>query len=294
MSEIKEGIRYIFQTRNEYTFAISGSGHTGMESAICNILEPGDTFVCAVSGIWGKRAAEMGRKLNCKVIEMEPQSLGHGFGLREFEKVIREQNPKLVYVCHGDSSTGVLQRLDWSDQKTGSLGQLCHEHNCLLLVDAVASLLSAPLDVDRWHIDIAFSGSQKCLSAPPGVALITFSDRAMEVIRNRKSPVVSYYLDVMKMSSAWGCRPNGPPGQLQGKPTFSYHSTHAVSLLIGLREALSIVVEAGLEETIKKHNETSRLIYFHEQLTVQITNFYFQISSGRINKPRIGIVRQEL
>lgn len=195
---------------------------------------------------------------------MKPKKIGQGFDLDDFEQVLKKEKPKLMYVCHGDSSTGVLQQLDWTgnnnngqDKAGQTLGQVCHKHNCLLLVDAVASLLSTPLNVDALKIDIAFSGSQKCLSAPPGLALITLSDRAMELIRGRRSPVVSYYLDIMKMTSSWAI-PAQPGGQLKGQPTFAYHSTHAVSLLIGLREAISVVSEIGLKEVIQKHQGTSR------------------------------------
>lgn len=268
MSDIKDGLRYIFQTENAATFVISATGHAGMEAAICNILQEGDTFVSTVAGIWGERAAEMGRKLKCKfervmsdyvtnffetgkVVEVKSKNLGEGFIYEDFEKVLREEKPKLIYVCHGDSSTGVLQKLDWDNGKK-TLGQLCHKYNCLLLVDAVASLLSSPLNVDQLDIDIAISCSQKCLSSPPGLALITFSDRAIDTVKNRKDSVVSYYFDVMKMLSAWGYQWS------DGKPIFSYHSTHAVSLFIGLREAISIVVEIGLNEVVKKHQNTSR------------------------------------
>lgn len=198
------------------------------------------------------------KQLTGNVHEMKVTEIGTGFTLEDFQEVLTLHKPKLLYVCHGDSSTGVLQQLNWIiNGHRRTLGQVCHENNCLLLVDSVASLLSSPLNVDDLDIDICFSGSQKCLSSPPGLALITFSDRAMDIIVNRKTPIVSYYLDVQKMAASWGCQIKRG-SDAKETPTFAYHSTHAVSLLIGLREAIGIVVETGLSETIRKHQETSR------------------------------------
>jgi alanine-glyoxylate transaminase / serine-glyoxylate transaminase / serine-pyruvate transaminase len=150
----------------------------------------------------------------------------------------------LIYVCHGDSSTGTLQPLD-------GLGALCHRYNCLLLVDAVVSLCCAPINVDQMEIDAIFSGSQKTLSGPPGVSILSLSQRAVEVIKNRKSRVGSFYMDVEWLANAWGIAEKGK---------YVYHYTPAITLLYGLREALAMVAEEGLDRVISRHIKSSLIV----------------------------------
>lgn len=170
MDEIKEGLQYLFQTKNRLTLAISGSGHAGMEALLCNIIEPGDVVLIAKNGIWGERAQDMAKRYggDVRIIETEP---GTAFSIEEFENALKKHLPTLLFVVHGESSTGVRQPLC-------GLGELCHKYNCLLGVDSVAALGGVPLHADYAQIDILYTGSQKVIGAPPGLAPITFSPRA--------------------------------------------------------------------------------------------------------------------
>lgn len=217
-----------------------------MEAAIVNILADGDVFLVATHGLWGARAATMGANVGARVVQVAPDGLGQVIGLRVFEEALIRHKPKLLYVCHGDSSAGTLQPLE-------GLGALCRRHNCLLLVDAVASLLSTPLAMDSLQIDVLFTGSQKCLNAPPGLAPISFADRAMDIIRKRDR-VSSLYLNVLKIGESWGCADS----------SYIYHITPAISLLMSLREALAIVVETGLSQIIADSGSMST--YLQQEL----------------------------
>ncbi|RXM94523.1 Serine--pyruvate aminotransferase, mitochondrial [Acipenser ruthenus] len=152
MDDIKKGIQYAFQTKNELTLAISGSGHVAMEAALYNAVERGETVLMGVNGIWGERAADISERM------VKPP--GECFTLQEIEQALSEHKPVLFFITHGESSTGIAHPLD-------GLGALCHKYNCLLLVDSVASLGGAPIYMDKQEIDILYSGSQKVLNAPP-------------------------------------------------------------------------------------------------------------------------------
>ncbi len=149
-----------------------------------------------------------------------------------------------MYVCHGDSSTGTLQPLD-------NMGSVCHQYNCLLIIDAVVSLCCSTINMDDMKIDAIFSGAQKCLSGPPGVSLLSLSDRAVQVIKNRKTDIDSYYMDINWLSKAWGIDNNN---------NFIYHYTPAMSLIYGLREALALVAEEGLADVIARHVRHSLIV----------------------------------
>uniref|UniRef100_A0A8C7IEB4 Alanine--glyoxylate aminotransferase n=1 Tax=Oncorhynchus kisutch TaxID=8019 RepID=A0A8C7IEB4_ONCKI len=221
MSDIKSGIQYAFQTQNNMTIAVSGTGHTAMECAIFNAVEPGEGVLTAVNGIWGERAAEM---------------------------ALAKHKPVLFFLTHGESSTGVVHPLD-------GIGDICHKHNCLFLVDCVASMGGAPLHMDKQGIDILYSGSQKVLNAPPGTAPISFSERACQKVFNRKTKPVSFFLDMTWLANYWGC---------DGKPARIYHHTAPVSAFYSLRESLAILAEQGLENSWRRHKEVAE--YFHEGL----------------------------
>ncbi|KAG2463266.1 SPYA protein, partial [Polypterus senegalus] len=170
MDEIKKGIQYAFQTTNELSLAVSGSGHVAMEAALFNTLEHGDKVLIGVHGIWGERAADISERIGADVKRLVKVP-GQYFSLNEIEQALSEHRPVLFFITHGESSTGVVHPMD-------GLGDLCHKYNCLLLVDTVASLGGAPIYMDKQGIDILYSGSQKVLNAPPGTAPISFSDRA--------------------------------------------------------------------------------------------------------------------
>ncbi|NXP28773.1 SPYA protein, partial [Scytalopus superciliaris] len=235
MDEIKAGIQYAFQTQNQLTLAISGSGHCAMEAALCNLLEAGDTILVAINGIWGQRAADIARRLGANVCELLKPP-GEYFTLQDIEKGLVQHKPSVLFITHGESSTGVLQPLE-------GLGELCHRHGCLLLVDAVASLGGAPIFMDQQEIDVLYSGSQKVLNCPPGSAPISFSERAREKMLRRKTKPQSFYLDMDWLGNYWGC--DGEPRR--------YHHTAPINSFFSLREGLAILAETGLESSWERH-----------------------------------------
>ncbi|KAM8953869.1 alanine--glyoxylate aminotransferase [Pelodytes ibericus] len=239
MDEIKQGIQYAFQTKNNLTLAVSGSGHCAMETALFNVVEKGDVVLIAVKGIWGERAADIAGRIGADV-RLLSKPPGNGFTLKDVEKGLAEHKPSLFFITHGESSSGVMQPLD-------GLGELCHRYNCLLLVDSVASLGGAPLYMDKQGIDILYSGSQKVLNAPPGTAPISFSEAASKKIFSRKTKPPSLYLDLTWLSNYWGC---------DGKPRI-YHHTGPITNFFTLREALAVLAEKGLERSWALHQENA-------------------------------------
>ncbi|XP_032887384.1 serine--pyruvate aminotransferase [Amblyraja radiata] len=246
MDEIKAGIQYAFQTKNNLTLAISGSGHAAMEAALVNVVEPGDVVLIAIHGVWGERAADIAERIGGDVRRfIKPP--GEDFNLQEIEQALVQHKPILFFITHGESSSGVVQQLD-------GMGPLCRKHKCLLLVDSVASLGGAPLYMDKQGIDILYSGSQKVLNCPPGTAPISFNDKACQKIFNRKKKPTSFYFDMSWLSNFWGC--DGSPRK--------YHHTSPITGLFALREALAILAETGLEKHWKLHQENAE--YLHKGL----------------------------
>uniref|UniRef100_A0A8C7ZX88 Alanine--glyoxylate aminotransferase n=1 Tax=Oryzias sinensis TaxID=183150 RepID=A0A8C7ZX88_9TELE len=218
MNDIKKGIQYAFQTENNMTISMSGSGHAAMECAVFNVVEPGESVLVAVNGIWGERVAEI---------------------------AIEKHKPVLFFLTHGESSAGLCHPVD-------GIGDICRKHNCLFLVDTVASLGAAPIFMDKQKIDILYTGSQKALNAPPGTAPISFNDRACYKMFNRKTKPISYLFDMTHLSNYWGC---------DGNTVRAYHHTGPVSGFFALRESLAILAEKGLEESWRKHKEVSAYLY---------------------------------
>ncbi|XP_005151056.2 alanine--glyoxylate aminotransferase [Melopsittacus undulatus] len=235
MDDIKVGIQYAFQTQNKLTLAISGTGHCAMEAAFLNLVEHGDTVLVAVNGIWGQRAADIARRLGASVHELLKPP-GEYFTPWDIEEGLIQHKPSVLFITHGESSTGVLQPLE-------GLGKLCHRHGCLLLVDAVASLGGAPIFMDQQEIDILYSGSQKVLNAPPGSAPISFSEQAREKILRRKTNPPSFYLDMRWLANYWGC-----DGEAR-----RYHHTAPISSFFSLREGLAMLAELGLDNSWELH-----------------------------------------
>uniref|UniRef100_A0A8D1WML0 Alanine--glyoxylate aminotransferase n=1 Tax=Sus scrofa TaxID=9823 RepID=A0A8D1WML0_PIG len=246
MDEIKQGIQYAFQTRNALTLAVSGSGHCALEAALSNLLEPQDSFLVGVNGVWGQRAQDIGERIGAHVHPMIKDPGSH-FTLQEVEEALAQHKPVLLFLTQGESSSGVLQPLD-------GYGELCHRYRCLLLVDSVASLGGAPVYMDQQGIDVLYSGSQKVLNAPPGTSLISFSDKARNKIYTRKTKPVSFNLDIKWLANFWGC---------DDKPR-KYHHTLPVIGLYSLRESLALLAEQGLENSWRQHQEATA--YLHRRL----------------------------
>ncbi|KAG2427967.1 hypothetical protein HXX76_011954 [Chlamydomonas incerta] len=236
MDELSEGLRYTFQTKSKYTLMVSGTGHAGMEAAIANLVEPGDKVVVGNAGIWGERVGILSRRYNADVIELKTPA-GTTFSYEALKAALTQHKPKVLFLCQGESSTGTHQSL-------AGLGELCRQTGTLLLVDTVCSLGGVPLFADQWGVDCIYSGSQKCLSGPPGAAPFFMSERAMEALQRRKSPPATYNLDMNLIGDYWGWF---------GKR--SYHHTGPVSTFYAMREALAIVSEEGLESLWKRHQE---------------------------------------
>jgi alanine-glyoxylate transaminase/serine-glyoxylate transaminase/serine-pyruvate transaminase len=234
LDEVQQLLRDTFRTSNPVTFPISGTGSAGMEAAVANVIEPGDVAVVGVNGAFGARLAAMIERCGGRVWAVDAPwgSVIELGALRD--ALSKAGRVKMVAVVHAETSTGVAQPLD-------GLSHLCRRHDALLLVDAVTSLAGMPLEVDAWGIDICYSGTQKCLSCPPGLAPITVSPRAFEVIRRRRTPCRSWYFDLRLIADYW----------TEGKRV--YHHTAPISMLYGLREALRLVHEEGLPARFTRH-----------------------------------------
>ncbi|EDW62300.1 serine--pyruvate aminotransferase, mitochondrial [Drosophila novamexicana] len=240
MDEVKEGIKYIFQTLNDATMCISGAGHSGMEAALCNLIEDDDVVLMGITGVWGHRAADMARRYGADVRYVEA-SFGRALTLEEIRFAFDTHKPRVFFVTQGDSSTGILQR------HISEIGELCRLHDCFLVVDVVASLGGTHFLMDEWKVDVAYTGSQKSLGGPAGLTPISFSKRALTHIRQRKSKPKVYYFDILLIGQYWGC---------YGTPR-SYHHTISSTLLYGLREALAHFCAMGLKKVVQRHQECS-------------------------------------
>ncbi|MCL4459756.1 MAG: alanine--glyoxylate aminotransferase family protein [Chloroflexi bacterium] len=232
MSDTKELLQYVFQTSNDLTFPISGTGSAGMEAALANLIEPGDGILVLVNGFFGGRMCEMVERYGGELIRVDIP-WGRIIELDDVERVLKANKVKVVALVHAETSTGVLQPLE-------GISRLVHGYGALLLVDAVTSLGGCPLKTDEWGLDACYSGSQKCLGCPPGLAPITFGPRAISALKDRRNKVANWYLDLSLVQLYWG-------------PERTYHHTAPISMNYALREALRIVYEEGLEARFKRH-----------------------------------------
>ncbi|HTQ95656.1 MAG TPA: alanine--glyoxylate aminotransferase family protein [Candidatus Acidoferrum sp.] len=232
MEETQDFMRQVFQTENRITFPLSASGSGGIEASVLNSLEPGDEAICCVNGMFSQRMHVIAGHTPAKVHLIEAP-LGKPNDPEEVRKVAKGRNIKMIGLAQGETSTGVVTDLD-------PFRKVADECGALLVVDAVASLAAVPLHIDKQRVDICFSGSQKAISAPPGMAPITVSPRAEEVFRNRKTKVQSWYFDLSTAMNFWG-------------KDRLYHHTPPISLIYALREAMRILLEEGLKERWERH-----------------------------------------
>lgn len=243
MDEIQAGLKYAFQTENSLTLAVDGSGHAAMEAAIVNVVEPGEKVLILENGIWGERAREIAERCGADVTSLV-LPIGEVFTLGAIEEGLKVHKPRLLFVCQGETSGGVAQPLE-------GIGELCTRHDCLLLVDTVASLGGVPFLMDKWKVDIVYCGSQKVLGAPPGASPISFGPRARAKMALRKTKVQSFYFDMNWLLKYWA---------VDGA-TRVYHHTASVSTFYGLRESLSLLAEEGLEASWRKHRRNAELLW---------------------------------
>jgi len=239
MGDLPIMLRKVFQTQNRIAFPISASGSGGIEAAVLNPAEPGDECIVCVNGMFSERMAVIAERSPAKVIRVEAP-LGRPVDPEDVRRAGKGKKIKFIGLAHGETSTGVVQRIEDYRKVADELG-------ALLVVDTVATLAGIPLDVDRQRIDICFSGSQKALSAPPGMAPITVNTRVEELMHARKTPVGSWYFDLTPILAMWGSER-------------TYHHTPAVSLIYGMREALRIVLEEGLEARWERHEQNQRAL----------------------------------
>lgn len=233
MEETKDLLRFVFQTKNMHTLPISGTGSAGMETCLVNLIEPGDEVVVGVNGVFGSRMVDIVERCGATPVVMETQ-WGRVFTPEDVQATLKRcRRPKIVALVHAETSTGAWQPLE-------EISPLVHQAGALFVVDAVTSLGGCPLQVDTWGIDACYSGTQKCLSCPPGLAPVTFSPAAQEVLRNRKAKVQSWYLDLTMIEKYWG-------------EERVYHHTAPISMNYALREALRLVQEEGLEARFRRH-----------------------------------------
>lgn len=237
MNDVQELLRYAWQTDNEMTLAVSGTGSAAMEAAFANLIEPGDVVLVGIMGYFGERMVEMAGRYGADVRTID-KAWGEVFTAAEIEAAIQQHQPAIVALVHAETSTGALQPLP-------EIGALCRAHDCLLLIDSVTSLGAAPLLIDEWQIDAAYSCSQKGLGCPPGASPLTFGPRAMAKIENRKQNVGSWYLDVTLLRGYW-----------LGE-TRKYHHTMSSNMLYALREGLRLVAEEGVDARWARHQENA-------------------------------------
>ncbi len=240
-AEEQELLRTLFQTKNEWTFALSGTGTSGMEAALVNLVEPGDDVLVAIHGYFGERLAEIATRLGGQVDRIT-RPLGEIFTLEEIESALKQKSYKVFAIVHAETSTGAEQLY------IKEIADLAHRHGALVLLDTVTSLGNIPLNIDEWHVDAAYSASQKGLGAPSGLAPITIGDRAKSKIQNRKSPVASFYLDLHAYANYW----------MDGH---AYHHTASANLHYALTEGLRVIVEEGLENTFARLRSNAETLW---------------------------------
>ncbi len=237
MDEMKELLKYAFQTKNELTMPVSAPGSAGMETCFVNLVEPGDKVIVCQNGVFGGRMKENVERCGAIAV-MVQDDWGRAVDPQKLEDALKA-NPdsKVVAFVHAETSTGAV-----SDAKT--LVAIAHQYGCLSIVDAITSLGGSKLLVDEWNIDAIYSGTQKCLSCTPGLSPVSFSARAQEKIKNRKTKVQSWFMDLNLVMGYWG-----------GASKRAYHHTAPINALYGLHEALVMLQEEGLENSWARHHK---------------------------------------
>lgn len=251
MDDVKTMVQKIFITKNHLTFVVSAPASAGMETCLVNLLEPGDECIICINGVFGGRMADISERCGAKVYKVEAE-WGTVIQSSQVKKALDQcPKPKLVALVHAETSTGALQPLE-------EISDLVHNAGALLVVDAVTSFAGVPLKVDEWKIDAVYTGSQKCLSAPPGLSPVSFSEAAVRALENRKAKVQSWFLDLSMVKNYWAGAKR------------AYHHTAPVSSIFALYEALNLVLEEGLDNRWSRHQEV------HQYLKLKLENLGFR------------------
>lgn len=232
MDNSQKMLRALFRTENRMTFSVSATGSAGMEATVVNLIEPGDSMIVCVNGVFGARMCDVAERAGAKVTKVE-RPWGEVFTPDDLKDALAQAKPKVVGIVMAETSTGAWQPIE-------EISQLVHDSGAMLLVDAVTALGGVPVEVDKWGIDAIYSGTQKCLSCPPGLAPVSFNDRAMASILSRKTKVQSWYLDVTMLASYWGS-------------DRVYHHTAPINMSYALYEALQVIHEEGLDRCFARH-----------------------------------------
>ena len=240
MSDVQKLLRYSWQCNNRVTLPMSGTGSAAMEASIANFIEEGEKILIAKKGYFGDRLIDMASRYKAEVYVTE-KNWGDAFSLEEIEFEIEKIKPSIFAIVHAETSTGVLQPLE-------GIGEICRKNNCLFLVDAVTSLGAVELFIDKWQIDLAYSCSQKGLSCPPGLSPFTMNERAEEKLKNRKSKVPNWYLDLSLLNKYWGS-------------DRVYHHTAPVNMNYAIREGLRLIAKEGLRNIWDRHLLNSQKLY---------------------------------
>jgi alanine-glyoxylate transaminase/serine-glyoxylate transaminase/serine-pyruvate transaminase len=240
MNETMELLRRVFETQNRLTLPISGTGSSGMEAAFVNLLEPGDKIIVGACGVFGERMLDMAGRCQAQVIPITAP-WGRPLDPADFERALKEHpDTKVVAFVHAETSTGVLQPSE-------EIARAARAQEAMVLVDTVTSLGGVPVRVDERGFDMVFSGTQKCLSCPPGLAPLTVNERGLQALKSRKGKVQSWYLDLSMIASYWGSER-------------VYHHTAPVNMVYGLYQALRLIAEEGLAARFQRHRLNSRAL----------------------------------
>ncbi|MGI8906454.1 MAG: pyridoxal-phosphate-dependent aminotransferase family protein [Candidatus Sumerlaeaceae bacterium] len=265
MDEVKAMLQQVFRTKNALTFPVSATGSAGMETCLVNLLEPGDEAVVCVSGVFGTRMCDIVERCGAKLVRVDAQ-WGTAIDPSQVKQALGRCKPKLLAIVHAETSTGVLQPVE-------EISKLVHDAGALFVLDAVTSVGGVDVRIDDWGVDAVYSGTQKCLGAPPGLSPVSFSERAVEVISNRKTKVQSWYLDMNMVKNYWG-------------NNRAYHHTAPITSVYALREALRIVLEEGLENRFARHRRN------HELLCAGLQEIGFEyVVAPEIRLPQLNAVR---
>src|SRR5579883_1043424 len=240
MDEIQSLLRYVWQTENPLTIAVSGTGTAAMEATIANSVEPGDVVLVGVAGYFGNRLVDMAGRYGADVRTIS-KPWGKTFTLEDLRTALETHRPAILALVHAETSTGARQPLE-------GVSELCQEFDCLLLVDTVTSLGGVPIFLDEWGVDLAYSCSQKGLGCPPGASPFTMSHRAMQKLQQRPTKVENWYLDISLLSKYWGSER-------------VYHHTAPINLYYALREALRLLAQEGLENCWQRHQKNAEYLW---------------------------------
>ncbi len=234
MDELQGMLREVFRTKNRMTMAISGTGSAGQEATVLNLVEPGEKVLVCVNGVFGGRLVDMAQRAGGEVAKIE-RPWGEVFGVGEVKEALALEKPKVVAIVMAETSTGASQPVE-------EIAAAVRDAGAMLILDTVTALGGVPVEIDNWQVDAVYSGTQKCLSCPPGLAPVSFSDRAVEKILKRREKVRSWYLDISLLANYWGS-------------DRVYHHTAPINMTYALHEALRLVLEEGLDACHARHRK---------------------------------------